>query len=270
MKKTFNYPVSIKNNIAFSSKPLKINGKFFGSVTSNKLKSKIQKSGLYETKISYKPDFSFEKEQSKLWAELQLSFDNYEISLDWINGFDLFKNMILSCKNLLTPTEYEILIEIVLKRPEEDYVSYIQDSFLINGCCGILEKEVHIDLIKVPALEVSRNTYFKKIYPVINCYYHKIDNACYINSLVKKFLIKTSGFNQDFKYDNHYYSSVALIKQKNKEFSYKIYIYGCDDSSYTKYCKTLKEAKEQIYIIKSLAKVIRRSHLEKLGYEFTN
>ena len=67
-------------------------------------------------------------------------------------------------------------------------------------------------------------------------------------------------------YDDMYYTR----EYPSKEFPYRIYFYGCDDSSFTKCYETLEDVKDILSLITSDEYVDTYEFFNDLGFYFTN
>ncbi len=67
-------------------------------------------------------------------------------------------------------------------------------------------------------------------------------------------------------YDNGYYTR----EYSSKEFPYRLYFYGCDDSSFTKCYETLEDVQDILSVIKSDECVDTYEFFRDLGFYFTN
>lgn len=257
----FNYPVKIEKNKLVSPKKLYIVNNFRYQIKNEVLKNKKY---FYDFCIR---EYSFSKQKDKLWFLLHVSKDNFEPSLDWIDfpKDNLILKILDKSSNFFTQTQKDLIVDYITDRPEEDYIDYVESIFLTSGIGGALSNITSLELMSVEAI---RSGLFKNK-KIINEYnFEDIEKWAYhVDSLFPKFLIRTNNFNQCFFYKNEYYSSVAVIKREEK---YAIYIYGCDDSSYTKYVDSLEEAEIEVLILKTLSKCINGQHIDALKYEFTN
>jgi hypothetical protein len=266
----FNYPIKIKKvkgaYKCYSPKKLSSKKYRYGFIELGECEVK---DGTYCYDIVFEEGFSSKVEQSMMWAELTVSLEEFEKTLDWIK---FPKNcLILPILNKVkkvdvSPTQMEIIVDFILNRPEKSYIDYVELVLIHEGIQGIYSKVTQLENMHLDSV------YFMDRFtnrPIINEYnFSDIDKYAYhCDSLIDKFLIKTDNFNQCFKYGDEHYSSVSVIK---REEEYSVYVYGCDDSSYTKYFNTLEQAKFDCEILKRLSRVINRSHIKALKYEFTN
>ncbi len=85
----------------------------------------------------------------------------------------------------------------------------------------------------------------------------------------ESFLVRTNAdcFIQPFKQnDETYWAQVVLRKVTSNLPLYEIYIFGCDDASYTKHYLSLKDAVKDINFVKDNG----ISRIESMSFFFTN
>jgi hypothetical protein len=266
-----NYPVNvIEVEGGFECvSPVKINAprkKYRLSLSNEKIKDGIYHYDAHNIDMNY----CSTKAGSIAYASLYFSKLAFPESLDWIKWPEdnLSTKILEKSKNLISPNQFKLIVEHIIDSvPDEKYVEYIEDKLIYGGISSIIEFNTQLECMSI---ERYRSGLFTSK-EIINKYnFDDVDKYAYhSDSLIEKFLIRTDGFNQCFKYKDEYYSSV-VIKQRDWEKPYHIYIYGCDDSSYTKYVDTLEEAQKEVDILIRLSEVINRQHIHALKYEFTN
>lgn len=268
----FNYPISIlkvnKKYKCFSPKELSNKRFKYGFIELDNYNYEVN-NNIHSYDIKFEKDYSSTEEGSRLWAELTISLEEFKPTLDWIKFPK--KSLILPIlkkvkKEDVSPTQMEMIIEYILHRPEESYIDYVELILIHNGINGIYDNLTQLEKMYLDSAYFMKNFTNRLVINEHN--FSDIDKYAYhCDSLIDKFLIKTNGFNQCFRYEDENYSSIAVREDDNK---YSIYIYGSDDSSYTKYFDTFEEAKFDCEILKRLSRVINRSHIKALKYEFTN
>lgn len=267
------YPVTIKDGFAYADKKLISKETMFFKLGAPK---KIAKN-CYEHPFELLEPYSSTKEQDILWAELAISKENYEIDLAWILKIcdrDTYTRIFIALQRAaeyFSPTEINLMVREIVHRPEKSWISYIEQIILIDGLNGLIDLRIRTrDSIAIDSF--NRNKTCPSWHEQIN--YHNfsdIDKYAYsAKSEIDPFLIKTNGFNQCFKYNNEWYSSVAVYKPNRYESRHRVYIYGCDDSSYSYYCNNFDEAKQVARFISTISEVIYLKHLKALNFEFTN
>lgn len=273
----FNYPVKVQ----------KINRKY-KAISKTKLKclkmnrlhvltNHTTKGGLHFYDIDFDKNYAGTEEGSALWAALEWSKLNFDLSLGWVSfpKNNLIVPIFEKSKSQIEPAQIPMVLDYILKRPEEEWIKYVEDSLIIRGVMGIISSITELENMWIGFLDFhceGLDPFARK--PEINKYnFDDIDKYAYhCDSLIDKFLIKTDGFNQCFRHNKENYSSVSVKKNtyEPKKGAYKVYIYGCDDSSYTKHVDTLEAAETQCKLLTRLSTVINRGHIKALEYTFTN
>lgn len=279
------YPVRICGGKAIASKKLKTKSSYpINSIGEPVLNENSE----WVHDITYSILFLDEKDHfdnSDLWIALELSLENYEPDLSWASfiGYNNYSDIVKYIERvseLVSETEITIIKEYILCRPEVGWLKYIEDLILLSGVRGIIDSIIstshsHLCYIINDAMDsnpfkTSRVCKYSFL-DVINRYNHEIDGAYCVDSLAEKFLIKTNGFNQCFTHLGESYSSVAVkrVQHVEKEM-YAVYIYGCDDSSYTRIVDSISKANFLALALTKISPVIYKRHLEILKFEFTN
>lgn len=236
-------------------------------------------------------DIDIEIEKFLQWAELEIAKENYIIDISWIKSyctdevFQRIKTHLTLAEKYYSKSELELVVNELLSRPEEDMVKYFDSLLITGGINAIIE--FHVSLSNGSVLQIAEEIDHIDSIDKINFHldYLKYKNkqnryifldldkdAYYHDSLTEKFLIKTNGFNQCYSYRDECYSSVAICESNyhSRTKPYLVYIYGCDDSSYTRHCNTLEKAIFLAEVLTYISPVIYKEHLLALGFEFTN
>ena len=249
----FQFPVKLTDGIIYSKKPLK-----YCCFQDFEL---IPNQNQNEYEIKYKTKYGSKKPHK---IELLISTKNFPISINWFkpNYNSVMKESLKHIKNDLSPSEWKYLLNGIYS--DFDQIPYYERIAHWNGIEGLLNNIRSLECLKLSIKEIHLEK--EKI---INHYnFTDIQKYAYhAESLIPKFLVRTSGFNQCFLYKKNYYSSVSLKQFENK---YCIYIYGCDDSSYSKYVDSLQEAEREIKKLQVISPILSRYHIHYLKYEFTN
>ena len=222
----FNYPISIlkvnKKYKCFSPKELSNKRFKYAFIELDNYNYEVN-NNIHSYDIKFKEDFSSTEEQSRLWAELTISLEEFKPTLNWIKFPK--KSLILPILNKVkkedvTPTQMEMIIEYILHRPEESYIDYVELILIHNGINGIYDNLTQLEKMCLDSTYIMENFTNR---PIINEHnFSDIDKYAYDrDSLIDKFLIKTNGFNQCFRYEDENYSSVSVVKY---EEGYGIYI----------------------------------------------
>lgn len=275
------YPVQVKDSIAISDKKL---DKFHFSARPVGPPTFDENTNMWSLPVELLEDCN------DAWASAALSLENYTPDLSWADNFgyeDYTKivDAISRGQNFYSKTEIEMVVEFIVSRPESSWLQYIDETIIVSGITGVIDCIIKIDqsVLCEHIKRILDDTERRKmnIYKindkddVINRHTPLINVAnnymYYCDSLIEKFLIKTNGFNQCFIHDGESYSSVVIKEISTGDTKqYKVYIYGADDSSYTRILKTFEAAKFLAESLTKLSKVIYRDHLKSLGFTFTN
>lgn len=304
------FPVRVENGVAYASQDLckltkrttdcryKLTGESY-------IRSDLDYV-LYAHKLStlnmHQPE-----ENASRWAEVSLSLQYYKPDIQWIKEiaeehFDGIEFFIKRIGEHYSKSEVDAIIAEIIHRPEKGWYQYMLDCMITGGIGAVIQFMVNIQnhsldtnavlmcLNDKTASNIFRDTidlgYGQNKYVFNNG--EISDWWKHQDSLIDKFLIRTSGFNQCFAYDGEHYSSVAVRKRKipikdqyeqdfglprtvNTTDEYYVYIYGCDDSSYTRYgLDSLEKAEMLCRHLTRIEPVVYLPHLTKLGFEFTN
>lgn len=278
------YPVQVKDAIAVSDKKL---DKFHFSARPVGAPTFDENTNTWSLPVESLEDWD------DTHASAALSIENYKPDLSWADnlGYEDYTKIVDAIsrgQNFYSKTEIEMVVEFIVSHPESSWLKYIDETIIVSGITGVIDCIIKIDQsvlcehIKRILDDTERrriNIYkindkddvINRHTPLINVANNANNYMYYCDSLIEKFLIKTNGFNQCFIHDGESYSSV-VVKQISiaDAQQYKVYIYGADDSSYTRILKTFEAAKFLAESLTKLSKVIYLDHLKSLGFTFTN
>lgn len=255
---------------------------------------------VYVYKVDVKPFFQ-DRQEDQLFINkiaLAISAQNFDPSIDWINSNCLkpkqskarrgISTIFSDAKELYSDSEIDCVLNFVIQWATSwDSIEWIYNTILTSGFSGLIAYKTNIEIEKFKSRKRIRKlrAQFSKLQSsnvtldTINS--HAIETIKnnnlynYAKSISsdeyhKPFLIKTSGFNQCFVVDSTYYSVVTVTKSNETTSNYRVYVFGCDDSSYSSYFMNLDEAIETAEWLSRISTVVNFGHMKAMGFEFTN
>jgi len=301
MNKKYAIPVTINDWVACSNKKLKVSSTEYRYVSS--LEFLRTKHGYYFYKIYVKKLYHEDKEEDAFITQiaLELSVKNFEVSIDWISEtteqcgytntigpeYARIKTCFDMAKRFYSPSEIKTIIEFVVRQVvTSNSMEWIDSIIVTEGFSGLIKYKSDTDIIRLRSCQMaakglkkllqSRGLQLKKTSGALNFYEFEKVNFRYKpqkpeHSYINPFFIKTSGFNQCFQDENgDYYSLVEVLDSNEPDSSYRVYIVGCDDSSYSAYFDKLDDAIQTAENLSVVSAVINNLHIKAMGFKFTN
>lgn len=159
----------------------------------------------------------------------------------------------------------------IIKEKNNKKIEFLCYEFLCQAfefLCYGMNYNIENDLSNYYKSQIIQNKVFK--HNIINCFPYIEASWHKPKETIEHFAFRVSSFSdvlQSWKFEKSLLANCEVAKKDEK---YIIYLYGCDDASYTKIVDSEEEALDIIKMIKTEYKIDTARLVKELNFIFTN